>query len=166
MSELASQLEEREKLHQAQLQKERDESSRLKEQIEELTKSHQAEMERAAAEAKEHQEGQAREHKEQLDLAEARATSAQKELADLKGKANTWMTAVAGINAEMNRKFSLTFSFSLADITRMPTYFHFFQRTSRTPKPMPTLRSREPAKKEPRPAQLLIFGRWKTIWPL
>ena len=105
MSELASQLEEREKLHQAQLQKERDESSRLKEQIEELKKSHQAEMERAAAEAKEHQEGQAREHKEQLDLAEARATSAQKELEDLKGKANTWMTALAGINAEMNSKF-------------------------------------------------------------
>ena len=109
MSELASQLEEREKLHQAQLQKERDESSRLKEQIEELKKSHQAEMERAAAEAKERQEGQAKEHKEQLERAEAQATSAQKELDDLKGKAKTWMTALAGINAEMNRKFSLTF---------------------------------------------------------
>ena len=167
MSDLAIQLKEREDLYNAEHQKEKDESSRLRGVIEELKKTHKAEMERVAAEAKERQEGQAKEHKEQLEQAKAQATSAQKELDDFKGKAKAWMTSLAGINSEMTSKSSLSHHhFFFADIKHMPTYFRFFQRTSRTPSQMPTLRSRKPAKKEPRPAQLLIFGRWKIIWPL
>ena len=135
MSELASQLEEREKLHQAQLQKERDESSRLKEQIEELKKSHQAEMERAAAEAKERQEEQAKEHKEQLEQAKAQATSAQKELDDFKGKAKAWMTSLAGINSEMTSKSSLSHHFFFG---RHKTYADIFSAFFRELPALPT----------------------------
>ena len=108
MSDLASQLKEREDLYHAEHQKEVDESSRLRGVIEELKKTHKAEMERAAAEAKERQEEQAKEHKEQLEQAKAQATSAQKELDDFKGKAKAWMTSLAGINSEMTSKSSLS----------------------------------------------------------
>jgi len=126
MSDLASQLEERENLHKAELQKERDEASRLKEVIEEMKKTHKAEMERVAAEEKERQEGQAQKHKELLEQAEAHATSAQKELDELKGKAEVWMSVLTEINSEMARKF-LRSSF-LADISSA-----FFRELSSLP---------------------------------
>src|SRR5664279_5405733 len=105
MSDLASQLKEREDMHKAEIQKEQDEVSRLKAELEEVKKNHKAEMEQATAKEKERQEGQAQIHKELLDKAEACATSAQKELDELKGKAGVWKSELTRINSEMSSKF-------------------------------------------------------------
>src|SRR5664279_5102978 len=119
MSDLASQLKEREDLHKAELQKEQDEVSRLKAELEDLKKNPKAEMEQAAAKEKERRESQAQIHKELLDKAEACATSAQKELDELKGKAGVWKSELTRINSEMASKFF--HSSFLADMKYMPT---------------------------------------------
>ena len=126
MSDLASQLKEREDMHKAEIQKEQDEVSRLKAELEEMKKNHKAEMEQATAKEKERQEGQAQKHKELLDKAEAYATSAQKELDELKGKAEVWKSELTRINAEMASKFF--HSSFLADMIHMPTYLPLFSR--------------------------------------
>lgn len=120
MSDLASQLKERDDRHKAEIQKEQAEVSQLKTELEELKKNHKAEMEQVAAKVKEREEGQAQKHRELLEQAEAHATSAQKELDQLKGKAEVWMLALTKINSEMARKrFRSSF---LAEIHHTPTY--------------------------------------------
>jgi len=90
--------------HKAELQKERDEVSRLKA---ELKKAHtqKAEMEKAAAEEKKRQEDKSQKLKELLERAETSATSTQKELDMLNAKARTWMSELNKINSEMASKF-------------------------------------------------------------
>jgi len=99
---------ENEDAHKAELQKERDEVSRLKA---ELTKAHtqKTEMEKAAAEEKKRQEGEVQKLKELLETTESRATSAQNELDTLTAKAGTWMSELRKINFEMASKFPTLF---------------------------------------------------------
>ena len=98
---MAIQLKKQDDAHAAELQKERDEVSRLKVELEQLKKNHEAEMKQVAAEVKEREEGQAQKHMELVDKAEAHATSVQKDLDDLKGKAEVWMSALNKINSDM-----------------------------------------------------------------
>ena len=129
MSDLAKLLKERDGKHLEELKKEQDEVSRLKTQLEELKKTHKAEIEDLVAsshqtitEEKERLEGEAQKHKDLLAKAETLATSTQKELDELKGKAKIWQSELTRINGEMASKlFHLQLLFS-ADINYMPTY--------------------------------------------
>jgi len=112
MSDLASQLKERDEKHQAELKKEQDEVSRLKAQLKDMKKEYKAEIEKVTAssaqtiaEEKERLEGQAQKYKDLLGNAEAHATSAQKELDVLKGKASVWLSELTRINSEMAKNF-------------------------------------------------------------
>ena len=86
--------------HKAELQKERDEISRLKAELKEA-QSQNVELEKAAAVDKKRQETEAQKHKELLDQTQARATSVQKELDELKAKARNWTLKLEKINSEM-----------------------------------------------------------------
>ena len=68
-------------------------------------------MEKAEVADKKRQETEAQKHKELLELSQARATSAQKELDELKAKAGNWMSELNKINSEMASKYSYSFYF-------------------------------------------------------
>ena len=97
-------MKEREDAHKAELQKEKDEVSRLKEELQ-VAQSQNAEFKKAAAEEKERQEGEAQKFKDLLGQTEVRATSAQQELDTLKDKSGRWLSELTRINAEMASKF-------------------------------------------------------------
>ena len=140
----------------------------MKVELEKVKKNHEAEMKQVAAEVKEREEGQALKHKELVDKAEEHAASVQKELDELKGKAEVWMSALNKINSDMTGKF-LHSSF-LAGMEHMPTYafnptyLHFFQQTFLIPNLLPRLLSTRSGEKEPRPAPYPKVGRLRTIW--
>jgi len=135
VSDLATLLKERDGKHLEELNKEQYEVSRLKTQLEELKKTHKSEIEDLVAsshqtiiEEKERLEGEAQKYKDLLAKAETLATSTQKELDELKGKAEIWQSELTRINGEMASNlfpFQLLFS---ADICFNSTYLLLFSR--------------------------------------
>jgi len=118
--DLTRQLDERDELHRAEQLQHQAEIGELKKQLEAMQKEHQAELNRlntslsqGFAEEKELLQSQAQKLRDQLNEAEEQGTSVRKELDDLKGKANTWLSALTKINTDMASKcFSPFLSFN------------------------------------------------------
>ena len=92
--------------HQAELQKEQAEVSRLKTELEKA-QSRNAEVEKSAAEEKQLRVEDTRKLKESAENTEFQLTLVQHELEDLMKKADTWLAELCRINIEMKSKFPL-----------------------------------------------------------
>jgi predicted nucleic acid-binding Zn-ribbon protein len=107
---LAKRLSEREKKYQAELKKERDEVSWLKEQLETLKNEHKNDIEKISSSLSQ-TSAEAKKYKDLHAEVEIEAAAAQKELDELKAKAETWRSALNKINNEMASKFLFPFRF-------------------------------------------------------
>jgi methyl-accepting chemotaxis protein len=95
---------EQDKLHQAELKKERDEICRLKEQLAATKKAHAEEVDQAKSSLS-RATADVEKYKQLYAAAEAKTGEADKELAELKAKADQWLSALNKINHEMNSEF-------------------------------------------------------------
>ena len=94
---------ERELAHQAELNKEQEEVSRLKAELEK-SRSRAAESEKTAAAERQLREEETRKLKESLEESKSQSTSAESELQALKAKIAKWLVDISSINSEMDSK--------------------------------------------------------------
>ena len=117
--QLQGQLKSNEDAHNAALQTEKTEVSRLQKELEQA----QNEKSRMEQLLKQRDEAAAKQ-KELLDQSEARASSVQQELDALKAKCDRWLATVTRVNHEMESEFPISFflaCFVSADTRNMPT---------------------------------------------
>jgi chromosome condensin MukBEF ATPase and DNA-binding subunit MukB len=107
---LAKRLAEQDKKHQAELKKEWDEVSWLKEQLAAMQKVHADDIEKAKSSLS-RTSAEAEKYKQLHSEAELEAAAVQKELDELKAKAETWRSSLNKINNEMASKFPFPFQF-------------------------------------------------------
>ena len=107
-STLDSRLKEREDAHQAALQKERDDLSRVKLELENARKE-KAAAETALAEERNLRAVETQKLKETLDETEQRATSVEQQLDELKAKPAQWLSELQWVNDQLSSEFCLTF---------------------------------------------------------
>ena len=107
-STLDSRLKEREDAHQAALQKERDDLSRVKLELEKM-RSEKVAAETALAEERKLRAVETQKLKETLDETEQRADSVEQQLDELKLKPAQWLSELQWVNDQMASKFPLSF---------------------------------------------------------
>ena len=100
LQDMTTQVKELEGKHQAEVQKGKDEISRLKAEMEKLKKAHQVDIQQVAAAAKDEMDREkevTQKHKDLLDAAE-------KKIQHLSGQAKDWESELARITADLSSK--------------------------------------------------------------
>ena len=104
---MTTQVKELESKHQADLEKERTEISRLKTEMEKLKKANEAEIQQVIAATKDEVDREkelSQKNRDLLDIAE-------RKLENLTGKAQEWESELARINADLSSKSQTLFLF-------------------------------------------------------
>jgi len=114
LQDMTTQVKELESKHQADLEKERTEISRLKTEMEKLKKANEAEIQQVIAATKDEVDREkelSQKNRDLLDIAE-------RKLENLTGKAQEWESELARINADLSSKSQTLFLFW---ISALPT---------------------------------------------